>query len=174
MIVNFSCATDETVELAACDYRPKGENFTLVVRFCPNLDYTIVLECSVTNTYSLLWRLNNTSKIQFYPTDSCEQQPKMIQGFTAFTFSLIKKVIDTDETDNNSYISQLRVSTSHLKNVVDNSNEFSVTCQSSFNTKKMSFIQISGKQILWYSYSYLYFSILRSSVQIYFTPSSSK
>ena len=147
MIVNFSCATDETAELAACDYRPKGENFTLVVRFCPNLDYTIVLECSVTNTYSLLWRLNNTSKIQFYPTDSCEQQPKMIQGFTAFTFSLIKKVIDTDETDNNSYISQLRVSTSHLKTVVNNSNEFSVTCQSSINTKRMSFIKISGKQI---------------------------
>ncbi|CAI8049916.1 hypothetical protein GBAR_LOCUS27475 [Geodia barretti] len=141
MIVNFTCATDETVELAACDYRPKGENFTLVVRFCPNLNYTIVLECSVTNTYSLKWILND-SKTDFYPEDSCEQGPKMNQGFN---FSLIEKVIDNDtnETDNNSYISQLRVSTSHLKIVVNNSNEFSVTCQSSNNTKRMSFIKIS-------------------------------
>ena len=145
MIVNFSCATDETAELAACDYRPKGGNFTLVVRFCPNLNYTIVLECSVTNTHSLKWILSDTSEMEFYPKNySCEQQPNMNEGFTFF---LIKKVIDTNETDNNSYISQLRVSTSHLKTVVNNSNEFSVTCQSSIDTKRMSFIKISGKQI---------------------------
>jgi hypothetical protein len=140
MIVNFSCATDETAELAACDYRPKGENFTLVVRFCPNLNYTIVLECSVTNTYALVWMLNDTSETKFYPEDSCEPPPKMNQGFN---FSLIEKVINNDTDSNNSYISQLRVSTSHLKNVVDDSNEFSVTCQSSFKNKRMSFIQIS-------------------------------
>ena len=151
MIVNFSCATDETVELAACDYRPKGENFTLVVRFCPNLDYTIVLECSVTNTYSLLWRLNNTSEtIEFSPQDSCEQPPKMNQG-SGFYFSLIEKVIDnyTNGTDNNSYISQLRVSTSHLNNVVGTSYQYGVICQSSVENQRMSFIQISGKQQLW-------------------------
>ncbi|CAI8035686.1 hypothetical protein GBAR_LOCUS19993, partial [Geodia barretti] len=141
MIVNFSCAADETAELVACDYRPNEDD--LVVRFCPNLDYTIVLECSLTKTYSLLWTLNNSETVEFHPrcNDSCKQQMK--QGFN---FSLIKMVINNG-TNNNSYISQLRVSTSYLKNVVNHSNDFNVTCQSSVNNKRMSFIQISGKQI---------------------------
>ena len=135
IMISKVCAINETVEVAACDYLPKEEDFVLSVRFCPNLKYTIVLECSVTNTYSLQWMINN-SVVTFYPDDPCNETKGEEEGFS---LNLVK-------VTNNSIVSQLRVSTNYLASVLNdsNSNEFSVACHASVYSKRMSFIRISG------------------------------
>ena len=83
-MISKVCAINETVEVAACDYLPKEEDFELSVRFCPNLKYTIVLECSVTNTYSLQWMINN-SVVTFYPDDPCNETKGRKKGFLSIS-----------------------------------------------------------------------------------------
>ena len=134
------CATNGTAQLVACDYRPTEDDFDLVVRFCPTLNYTVVLECSVTDTPSLMWKSPHFDDVLFVSDESCTNNTAE-KGEEGFTFYSIRKEIYGGMK--NSYVSQLRVSTSYLRDLI-NVTQVNVTCQSSTNEKRMSFIRISG------------------------------
>lgn len=133
VIVKVS-ATNEMVELAACDYRPKEEE--LVVRFCPRLNYTVVLECSV-KTKTLEWKsLYFKENVTFYTTDKCNAS----RMEDPFSFNLIKT-----DVNENSLVSQLRVSTIGLKHHLNGNDRLTVTCHAAHNMQRMVLIEIAGK-----------------------------
>ena len=113
----------------------------LVVRFCNNFDYvyTIVLEC-MTKSYTLSWTCDDQcfqEKTFFLESNSCDPQHD-----NGFTFLLIQRENLAD--DNYSYISQLRVNTSTLKNFTPPSGQMKVTCKALDTNKEIVFIQVSG------------------------------
>ena len=132
-------ASDVTVQLVGTDYGPAVED-PLIIRFCNDSDYTIVLECMTISS-----TLNWTSDGQYFedqifgPHNSNVCEPMTDSGFT---FLLIQR----EDLDNNSvYISQLRVNTSTLADATPSSGQMSVTCQAVFNEKDIIFIETSGK-----------------------------
>ena len=134
----LSCSTAKgAVELTGCDCGPKREEMQSVnVSYCPELNYTVILECRVNGAFSLLWNiseLNINHTFSHITSDDAEQ-------IGIFTFSL-SRAEEWSETLN-SYTSQLLVHSSDLRDL--NRSSLSVICQASVNTKKMLLVQVTG------------------------------
>ena len=136
-------ATNEIVQLVAADYGPTNDQDPLIVTFCQNENYTIVLECRVSRQHSLMW---SSPDPQFTETFSLMSNTCNDSRTTmGFTFLLIEKDgIEDPSGESNLYISQLRVNTSTLSDIIPTSGQLNVTCQSSAEETRMKFIQISG------------------------------
>ena len=136
------CAVDNMVQVVAADYGPATED-PLVVRFCNDSDdaYTIVLECT-TKSHTLNWTSDGqyfNERIFNFNSNFCD--PKNDSGFT---FSLISRDNLYGNKGNSLYVSQLRVSTSTLANVIPSSGEMKVTCQALDTKYEIVLIRISG------------------------------
>ena len=127
------------LELTGCDCVPKTDDSQEVVRYCPELNYTVVLECCANDAVSVEWNITElTMPFSFYAesvnNSMCDDESGRI------TYSLIKMM------ENNygryTYTSQLRVHTSYLRGL-DHSN-LTVTCQAASEMKKMLLVKISG------------------------------
>ena len=127
---------DNTVELMACDNRPNEGD--LDVYYCPNLNYTVIVECHVKG-YFLAWKSGYFSSAIF--SSDKEVFDNIRKG--DFTFILVDRVEGDD--GKNSYTSQLRVHTSALTEL-SNSNDdaLNVSCIASTEVQSMVFIKISG------------------------------
>ena len=95
-----------TVQLVGTDYGPSVD--PLIIRFCNDSNYTIVLEC-MTISHTLIWKseVGYFGDITFSPMTDNFCLPILNNGFTFL-------LIQSDELDNETayYISQLRVNTS--------------------------------------------------------------
>ena len=130
----------ESVELTECDCGPKADDPESVVGYCPELEYTVVLECRVNDAFSLFWSITELGIFTtFYSGSVADDQCNNIIS-EGITFSLIKK--NTVNSGKNSYTSQLRVHTSFLRNI--NHSSLTVVCQATDATKRMLLVQISG------------------------------
>ena len=127
---------DNTVELMACDNRPNKED--LYVYYCPNLNYTVIVECHVKG-YLLAWKSGYFSTATFSPEN--EVFDYITKGY--FTFILVDRVEVDSDTSN--YASQLRVHTSALTELYNsNDDALNVNCTASTEVQSMVFIKISG------------------------------
>ena len=130
------CGQMYTVELMACDNRPNEGD--LDVYYCPNLNYTVIVECHVKG-YSLEWKSGYFSTATFSPENEVfDYIPKI-----NFTFILVDRVeVDNDTSD---YTSQLRVHTSALTELSNSTDDaLNVNCSASNEVQSMVFIKISG------------------------------
>jgi hypothetical protein len=128
----------EHVELTGCDCGPKADDSQQVVRYCPELNYTVVLECRANDAVSLEWNISELAMPFSFHVDSVNNS--MCDDTSGgITYSLIKMM------ENNyghfTYTSQLRVHTSYLRGL-DHSN-LTVTCQATSEMKKMLLVKIS-------------------------------
>ena len=129
----------ELVELTGCDCGPKADDSQKVVRYCPELNYTVVLECRANDAVSLEWSI--TELAMFFPFDVNSVNNSMCDDTSGgITYSLIKMM----ENNNGqyTYTSQLRVHTSYLRH--QSHSILTVTCQATVNTKEMLLVKISG------------------------------
>lgn len=130
------CSTNATVNLAASDYGPTVED-PLVVRFCKNQNYTIVLEYSVTKSHTLMWYSEIFSRTFIPDSPLCADDDMQ----SNFSFVLINSESYNNVTD---YTSQLRVTTSSLSSIMPDSRQLRVTCRANAVVKETLFIEISG------------------------------
>ena len=134
-----------TVQLVGTDYGPSVEK-QLIIRFCNDSDYTIVLEC-MTISHTLTWKseIGYFEDITFIQMTGNFCLPILDNGFTFL-------LIQSDELDNGTaYISQLRVNTSTLEQAIPNSaGNMSVTCQARYDKKDIIFIRQSGTMLFFY------------------------
>ena len=130
------CGQMDTVELMACDNRPNEGD--LDVYFCPNLNYTVIVECHVKGSgYSLAWNSEHFD-VTF---GSHHEVPENIIREN-FTFILVDHV---EGDDGNYYASQLRVHTSALTELYNSSDDaLNVSCIASTKVQSMVLIKISG------------------------------
>ena len=127
------------LELTGCDCGPKADDSQKVVRYCPELNYTVVLECRANDAVSLEWSISELAMpFTFDGYSVCNTTCNDTSG--GITYSLIKRM--ENNNDRYTYTSQLRVHTSYLRGL-DHSN-LTVTCQAASEIKKMLLVKISG------------------------------
>lgn len=136
-MLSWSTAEETTVELTGCDCGPKREELQSIVSYCPELNYTVVLECRVKGSLSFRW---NISELNIHPEFSPAHNNTTISD-GIFTFNIIKE--KKENSGRNSYTSQLLVYTSDLRDL--NRSSLTVICQATSETKKMLLVQITGR-----------------------------
>ena len=136
----------DALELTGCDCVPKADDSQEVVRYCPELNYTVVLECRANDAVSVDWNITELAMPSSFNSFSvCNSMCNGTSG--GITYSLIKRM----ENNNGryTYTSQLRVHTSYLRGL-DQSN-LTVTCKATTKTKRMLLVKISGIYLLFHS-----------------------
>ena len=128
------------LELTGCDCVPKADDSQEVVRYCPELNYTVVLECRANDAASLEWNITELTMPFSFHVDSVNNSMCDDDTSGGITYSLIKMM--ENNYGHYTYTSQLRVHTSYLRGL-DQSN-MTVTCQATSEIKKMLLVKISG------------------------------
>ena len=119
--VVFSCSMQVCAEVDLVAYDCYMSSNDLVVGYCPNLDYTLIVDCRVVGTSSLEWSSPNFYLVTFTSSSNVHV---MRRGSFTFTFTTI---------GDNKYISQLQVTSGAL-------GPTTVTCKASImDIKQLTF-----------------------------------
>ena len=137
------------MQLPCGPYQPHYlSDFTIAI--CPNHDYTLILECRVTDSPSLTWK---------FPPFFNEESFYFMAGIRVIDRPHVTLILTRALPPSQTYVSQLQVKTAVLRNTSMNY-PLKATCQGGINRNRTMAIHFLGKFYIYTCFTFVILSIL--------------